>query len=279
MASSKTESNFPFIVSSGPKLQNDPQIRALIRKQAMRDVGIARKRKGGFGKQNVGQYPKTDVPIRPVVSADSTSSKSSSRTESPDTSGSDTSSSSRDTEDTEQDDLLDRQLVAPRGHAAAARPLSFLQTTNLLSGYETTRSKFNLDITDLSMLTNFNVGKSLIPLFAAEPTRLAGLLGEQQWSYMEYVPSRYGESQCLTAAADCVLAKVRSVLAPQSGCEQKVLRLYAKALSSLQKAICDQKSCMTSDVLCATQMLSLHEVRTQSYRTNRQPCAKISLAS
>lgn len=255
------DNSFPFIVSSGPKLQSDPEVRKMIRKQAMRDVGLARKRKGTFGKQNAGQLPRTDVPIRPVVGSNGGhSSSSSSATDSPETSGSDTSASTGDTADTEIGDLLDRQLVPTKRKTASANRSSFLQTMNLLSGYETTRSRFNVDITDLAMLTNFNVGKSTIPILSADPARLAGLMGQQQWSYLQYIPSRYGESQCLTAATDCVLAKVRSVLAPQSGYEEMELRLYARALHSLQKAISCESSSTNADVLCATQMLSLHEV-------------------
>lgn len=255
------EQNFPFIVSSGPKLQNDPATRQLIRKQAMRDIGIARKRKGTFGKQNTGQFPTADVPIRAAVSSAGGNKSSSSGTSSPETWGSDASASTQSTDDTELDALFGQQLVPARRKPITTGRISSIQTVNLLSSYETTRARFNVDITDLCMLTNFNVGKSIIPILTADPSRLAGLLGQQEWSYLQHVPSRYGESQCLTAATDCVLAKVRSVLAPQGGYEEVQLRLYAKALNSLQKAISNGASCMDSDVLCATQMLSLHEVR------------------
>lgn len=258
MSSTKTENNFPFIVSSGPKLQSDPSVRQLIRKQAMRDVGIARKRKGTYGKQNTGQLPKTDVQFRPVVS--SSSGSNSNRTDSPEMYGSDTSGSSKDTEDTEVEGLFDRQLVPARSTNASPNASSFLQTLKLLSSYETTRSRFNIDIVDLSMLTNFNVGKSTIAILFADPTRLAALLGQEQWSYLSYIPSLYSQSPCVKAATDCVLAKARGVLTQQSGSTELELALYAKALRSVQAAISNHSACMLSDVLCATQLLSLHEV-------------------
>ena len=259
MTSTKPENNFPFIVSSGPKLQSDPSVRQLIRKQAMRDVGIARKRKGTYGKQNTGQLPRTDVPIRPVVSS-STGGSSSSRTDSPETYASDTSGSSKGTEDTEVEELFDCQLVPARSTKTSPNGSAFLQTLTLPSSYETTRSKFNIDIVDLSMLTNFNVGKSTIPILFADPTRLAALLGQEQWSYLSYIPSLYNQSACVKAATDCVLAKARSVLTHQSGSTELELALYAKALRSVQAAISNPSACMFSDVLCATQLLSLHEV-------------------
>lgn len=257
------DNNFPFIVSDGPKLRNDPQTRQIIRKQAMRDVGIARKRKGTFGKQDTGQFAsnRTAVPIRPSVSSTSGNSSSSSATASPETLSSGTSVSTKETDDTGFDESFDWQLVPTNGKKCYADRSAFTPSASLFSSYETTRSKFSVDITDLSMLTNFNVGKSTIPALSADPSRLAALLGEQQWSYMEYIPRRYGQSQCLTAATDCVLAKVRSLLAPHIVNEQTQLRLYAKALHSLQKAISNSASdCVSPDVLCATQMLSLHEL-------------------
>lgn len=80
-------------------------------------------------------------------------------------------------------------------------------------------------------------------------------------SFVEFVPSRYGSSECLTAATNCVLAKVKSLLAPQKLKDPEiVLRLYSKALQTLQDAISDKSSYLDADVLCATQLLSLYEV-------------------
>ena len=79
-------------------------------------------------------------------------------------------------------------------------------------------------------------------------------------SYLQFVPSRYGSTECLTAATNCVLAKVHSILVPQEDCSQVVLQLYTKALQTLQNAISAESTCLDADVLCATELLSLHEV-------------------
>lgn len=80
-------------------------------------------------------------------------------------------------------------------------------------------------------------------------------------SYLQYIPSRYGTSECLTAATNCVLGKVKMILAPHLfSCQETMIYLYAKALKTLQDAISDDSKCLDSDVLCATQLLSLHEV-------------------
>lgn len=85
-------------------------------------------------------------------------------------------------------------------------PLSY-SAISLFSNYETARAKFSIDVADLAILTNFNVGKSSIPILSSDPTRLASLLGYPQWcvsdfdnictlstanryrSYLQFVPS------------------------------------------------------------------------------------------
>lgn len=48
------EKNFPFVILDGPKVK-DPQVRRMIRKQAMKDVGEARKQRGNYGRVNMRQ--------------------------------------------------------------------------------------------------------------------------------------------------------------------------------------------------------------------------------
>lgn len=172
-----TANSFPFIVSSGPKLQNDPNIRAVIRKQAMKDVGNARRKRGSSGRVNLRTarvVETTNVSIRSEASPDS--SLESSSTES--------SGSSKTAEDTDYDELLPRHsVVSKRRNPNGTRdqdPFSFA-TISLFSNYETARSKFQIDVVDLTMLTNFHVGRSTIPILTADPANLASLLGYRQW--------------------------------------------------------------------------------------------------
>jgi len=250
MSSAIDDSSFTFIVSNGPKLQADAATRQTIRKQAMKDVGIARRRKGNYGKQNTRQLVCTSNPKQLAVRPSS----------SPDSSETLTSDSSDASDRTYDEEVVERQLARPRRKANALVGIQSLQTMSLASAYEMARAEFNVDILDLAMLCHFNVGKATIPILSADPSRLAALLGQQQWSYLEYVPTRYGISPCLTAAANCVLAKVQAVLSPQARSLECVWNLYTKALQTLQNAIADETSCMKPDVLCATQLLSLHEL-------------------
>ena len=122
------------------------------------------------------------------------------------------------------------------------------------------RAAFCVDLPQLSMLTNFNVGKSATPILSTDALRLAALMEQQQWSYLEYVPQLYDSNTCLAAVTDCVLAKVSSILMPALHNQRLELRLYSKALRTLQDAIADPASLCDAHILCAIQLMSLHEL-------------------
>lgn len=268
MPAAMTSSSFPFIVQAGPKVPKEA--RTQIRKQAMKDIGIARKKRGTYGRSNMRQMPSKgsaegiNIPIWTMVEAvSSSSSDSRASSKTPTSSSSGTLPSDTDLL-ADCDEILpigcnDEWLMARSGGEQGMSSMLMLSTMSTHPQYERARSTFGIDLMSLSILTNFNVGRSTIAILAADPTRLASLLGEQQWSYLEYVPGRYGTSQCLTAAADCLLAKVRAALAPQDKGHALCDRLYGRALRSLQDAIASDTSAMDADVLCATQLLSLHE--------------------
>ncbi|KAK3645783.1 hypothetical protein LTR56_008970 [Elasticomyces elasticus] len=224
-----------FIISNGPKVPKEA--RTTIRKQAMRDVGLARKARG-YGRINLRQgvqYADShegSIPFRSAVgmtlsrsSSTTLSSRSSSRApavRTPNTSQPSTVNWDEFVEAIPREDVADDYA----NDQSAMSCNLILPGLSPMPDYERARSKFGIDLMSLSILTNFNVGKSTIAILSADPTRLASLLNLAQWSYLEYVPERYGISECLTAATNCLLAK----------------------------------SAMDADVLCATQLLSLHEL-------------------
>lgn len=258
-------SDFHFIVSDGPKVPDSA--RTLIRKQAMKDVGLARKKKGNYVRVNLRQVPVYDksaaagdtVPIRSSVNLSgvdcSRCSTASSQTQN--SSSAEMRQPSTDSAD-EWELALRQKAAATDGYASCDMVLASISPC---PDYQRARSRFGVELTDLAMLTNFNVGKSTIAILSADPARLASLLGQEQWSYLAYVPARYGTSECLTTATDCLLAKAHSALTvPDEACRAVCNRLYGKALRALQDALADDSTVRGSDVLCATQLLSLHEV-------------------
>ncbi|KAK4549580.1 hypothetical protein LTR36_006577 [Oleoguttula mirabilis] len=247
----------------------------------MKDIGLTRKKKGNYGQVNRRQLPVYDssedqatangrnaratllIRSSVICSSGATSGGSSSSTTA-------RSSSSPETSPPINGDGELVEFLPTVNHAGglldgseAEQALSYeLMFSRLTTApdYERARSKFGVGLTDLAVLTNFNVGKNTIAILSADSSRLASLLGQQHWSYLEYVPSRYGTSDCLTAATNVLLAKVQTVLAPKDECAEICNRLYGKALRALQHAISDESLAMEADVLCATQLLSLHEL-------------------
>ncbi|KAI6859995.1 hypothetical protein KC343_g4872 [Hortaea werneckii] len=250
---STTETNtdsFAFIVSDGPKVPHNA--RTIIRKQAMRDVGIARKKRGNYSRANRRQMPESMADASPVVGSDS---------------GDVSVPCAEDASGDSSSKLVDVDEYVPRASPVSDATQQSLAPFDLLSSnmsscpaYQSARSRFGVELSDLGVLTNFNVGKSTIGVIAADPSRLVTLLGRHQWSYLEFVPARYGHSKCLTAATDALLARAQHVLSPNKSFGTSRSRFYGRALRTLQDALMDNKTAVDADVLAATQLIALHEL-------------------
>lgn len=165
-----SSSSFHFIVSNGPKLQHDPNVRTMIRKQAMKDVGDARRKRRKNARDAAAQQlarddTTTTTSIQSTSSSDGTFDSSSS-----DTSG----GVGLADEAGDYDELL--PLLSEHGY-----PPKLGSPMSLPSSYEVARARFRVDVTDLSMLTNFNVGRGVISVLGADPSNLATLLGSRAW--------------------------------------------------------------------------------------------------
>lgn len=253
------DKSFRFIVSDGPRVPEDPALRTLIRKQAMKDVGIARRKRGGYGRVNLRQQPLESCRgnVAAKRSLDGTSY---------DSSATSSSTSTPPTEDTETESVIPEngQLVlAGQTTDTWLSDLDCLMplNNNPATGYDRMRMKYDFDIRDLSILTSFNIGKTTMMAMSSNPELLSTLFGSQMQSYLHFIPSRYGHKPFLTAVIDCVSAKAHSRLYPPNpGFDATVMRMYAKALAALQDAVAGNESSLDPDLLCAIQMLSLHEV-------------------
>jgi len=276
-----TESNFHFVLQSGAKVPKDPAVRTMIRKQAMKDIGLARRRKGNHGQAERRQQPAPAVQgetIQPATAYSTTPSNEggdlASRTPTLD---SGTNSSGSSPEDLALEscgqliptydcsaDLVDPFMLLPDAEAFDFSDLDFLLPPCMpLSAYESTRIKYNVDIQHLSILTGFSMGYHTTLFLSDHPTFLETLMRAHQSSYLQYVPSLYGNSECVTTATDCLVARVRWMLSVKTKAGlAEVYVLYAKALKALQAALNDPRQSQAADTLCATQILSVHEVST-----------------
>lgn len=251
---------FEFIVSDGPQIPDDPKIRTIIRKQAMRDVVVERKKRGSHRRASSMKYRivdgGTDALTRTVTLVTGASGESPSL-------DSRTSFLSK-----HRSEKTGSQAVIRFDHSTTSiacskenQALPHVPTVNPTIGYEAQRSKYQFDITDLCLLTSFHVGQGTMSAMARDPHLLGTILGKQMGSYLYFVPSRYGHKPYLTAVVDCLIAKAHGTLHPHDiKMSARVLRMYGHALKAVQTAISDGEASMDADLLCAVQMLSFYEV-------------------
>lgn len=129
------------------------------------------------------------------------------------------------------------------------------------SAYSAVLAKANLHFLDLSLLTSVGVGRYTGQRLFENPQTIAHFFTGRNWSYFQYIPSRYQQSVLISSATDCVLARVRCLLTPgDKNWELFALSAYSRALSKLQDAVDSTSQRITAELLCATQMLGLYEV-------------------
>ena len=265
MTSKSGALSFQFINSTDASVPKGNAVRTQIRKQAMSRAALARRQRGNYGKHNLRQYPII------LGAADEQSEDRNRATTQP--------AQAQDRPGTrDEPNQLHALNVRP---AASHEILDFnIQHPNLgdenqqiqvippamsSTGYESMRIRYDFDILDLSALTTFHVGRATAKALSIQPSRLIDVLRCKQWSYLSYLPSRYGQATCLDDAAHCAIARVRHfALTPTEPLSRNILSLYSKALLSLQAALNDPVLCLSPDVLCATQILSIYEVVAQA---------------
>jgi hypothetical protein len=225
-------SEFLFVSGHDPSVPENNAVRTLIRKQAMKKAAAARRQAGNYGKHNLLQYP-------PVFLENC-------KDPSP--------------------EIKNRRKRETHKATTSSRSVLDISLRPSQSGYELMRSVHGWDILNLSALTTFHVDRTTGPGFLAHPSQVADLLHCRQVSYLTFLPSHYGNSSCLQDAANCVAARVREVMLPSTaGTTKQQSRtrssLYVKALVSLQRALNSPIQRLEPDVLCATELLALYEVR------------------
>ena len=237
MEQSSSSKSYEFVVSSSDAgLPTDQGTRRLIRRQAMSRAAAARKQKGSWGQHNLGQYPVSYLDLEDKEGA-----------------GDDAAASERAREGSGRG----QQRHTPAMTAKMTVPASVPS-----SGYESMRIEYGFDLVDVSALTTFHSGRITARLLSREPFRLAHVLQYRQWSYFSFLPSRYGHTACLDDAANCVAARVRQWMnSPSEPPCKSVLSLYTKSLTSLQSALNDPVHYLKPEVLCATAILAIYEVR------------------
>ena len=227
-----TSNSYAFIhLSSDAGVSTGQDTRRLIRRQAMSRAAAARKQRG-WGQHNRRQYPPS---LEDQGEAESEAAASGSA----------------------RADLSSRQ----RCLMSVTRTKTVVPASVPSSGYESMRIDYGFDLLDISALTTFHSGRITAQLLSREPLRLLHVLRYRQWSYLSFLPSRYGHNACMDDATHCVAARVRQWMSsPSEPPDDGVLSLYLKSLTSLQSALNDPILCLQPEILCATAILAIYEV-------------------
>lgn len=250
MASQLGGNQFLFITTTDASLPRDPNVRAAIRKQAMSKAATARRRRGEWGKVNLRQYPPASKPCQAQSDELMILEKAS------------VNCCSTPNAASGLIDLSTQEAEIGKGGLDADRAQGLSIPTKLsCTGYERMKIQYNFDLLDLSALTSFHAGRVTAQTLAEHPSRILNILSCRQWSYFDFLPSRFGHDACLDDAARCVAARVRQwMLSPTAIPDDGVLLLYSKALHSLQKALDDSNTNLEANILCATELLAIYEV-------------------
>nr|OQO24268.1 hypothetical protein B0A51_10128 [Rachicladosporium sp. CCFEE 5018] len=258
--------SFHFIVSDGAKVPQDASTRTLIRKQAMKDIGISRRKRAARVPKAKADEPTPLIAEGPVelpamVDIDLVDPQLY------DLDDAVFSAESTGPASTASDESWQLSVVSSRSSSSPSSDedeqfCSLIATINPSTEYQKLRTKYSFDPMDLSFLTSFNISQVAVWTMQQQPELLETLLGHRICSYLHYVPQRYGQGKrFFDATVDCVLAKASSRMRPdEAGPAMAATRLYAKALREVQTAVSDKKQCDDADLLCAVQLLSCYEI-------------------
>jgi hypothetical protein len=165
-----------------------------------------------------------------------------------------------------------------------------------LSGLELLVRDRGLDPMDLSALASIHIGTMLVPILAflisfayhrlnraaivlsSEPSPLPGVLLCRQRSYFSYIPSHFGHTLALDDAFRCLITSAHSKLVPtHSSRPETILSNYSNALHSLQSAVKNPETRYSTEVLCATAVLSIFEVSIRASHMLNHPLTDCKL--
>ncbi|KAH6885437.1 hypothetical protein B0T10DRAFT_95609 [Thelonectria olida] len=234
---------FSFVNYEGPKLPQDPNVRKLIRRQAMRDAAEDRRSRGGYGQSNLRQYPV-------FLENDAEGGLPDNQHQS---SLANVPADRRGTRNAKRGTTL---------HAASSLPVP----VSIAYPDGTTTEKFALllNLTPLTGLrlgiANFSSPRSDL-IRSKDPISISNPGGPK---LAHFITSRYGDVPALQYATDCVTAKLQQILrspdSPSIDGENTILLHYTKALRALQAALEDETQRMAAETLCATELLAVFEV-------------------
>ncbi|KIW08570.1 uncharacterized protein PV09_00535 [Verruconis gallopava] len=129
------------------------------------------------------------------------------------------------------------------------------------TGYYQARSKYQFDLLDLCMFTNVHMGRAAATVLHNSRLKLKEWLRAREPSFLDFIPLLYPTSSLLRHAVDCVLARGRKLLCPDTQvADATIYAQYGMALQGLRQALHDKSRVLDADVLCSMEIMQLFEV-------------------
>ncbi|CAK7207461.1 hypothetical protein SEUCBS139899_010271 [Sporothrix eucalyptigena] len=274
--------SFSFVNYEGPDVPQDPGVRTLIRRQAMRDVGLDRRARGGYGQANLRQVPvfvdelvdRTIVESHAVLMVDDQSNKPRQKKKSkgkPRRTGGIKNPTPPSSSSASASSLY---TLSPPSCllTTATSPLHPFLPASISYPDSATTEQFTL-LLNLVPLTGLRLGIGKLSTFKSDLLQARNWAGSPPTSLdlgnpklAHFITSHYADVPALRYATDCVTAQLRQVQLRSKGIDispprgQDPLLLYNKALRAVQAALEDDTQRLTEETLCATELLAVFEL-------------------
>lgn len=148
------------------------------------------------------------------------------------------------------------QALQPR-RSSIQPPLSSPYSNLLVTEY--------FSILNLAPFTGLRLGATTLSFFTKDPSNIIQALsssvpGSQR--LLSFIFPRYGQALTLSLAVDCIVAKLQQMIMnfENTPAQTIVLRQHTKVLERIQHDLNDRSQWMSSETLCAIQLLGLFDV-------------------
>lgn len=232
-----------FIPYHGTKQRDDKSQRALIRRRAMRNVAEAKKKRATASKCKLGLY----LPAALFTSNSVIAHK-------------DTKPDNRHQNRRPRPRILktEHYQIIQQQRQPIQPPISSPYSNLLVTEY--------FSILDLAPFTGLRLGATTLSFFTKDPSNIIQALSSSvpgSQKFLSFIFPRYGQALSLSLAVDCIVAKVQQMImnAESNFAHNIVLRQHTRVLECIQQDLNDRNQWMSSETLCAIQLLGLFDVR------------------
>jgi hypothetical protein len=120
-------------------------------------------------------------------------------------------------------------------------------------------------ILDLAPFTGLRLGATTLSFFTKDPSNIIKALSSSvpgSQKLLSFIFPRYGHALTLSLAVDCIVASLQQMIinAESTSAQNIVLRQHTRVLECIQQDLNDRSQWMSSETLCAIQLLGLFDV-------------------